>query len=224
MRVWCFPIDVDASHDVADKSILDSVERDRAHRFVFARDRRRYVRAHAGLRRLLGCLLDVPPYALQFDVSEFGKPKLIHQACQLEFSLSHSEDLCVVAVAHGRSIGVDIETWHEVIDAKDVAANVFTSEEFACWSARAPESRGRDFLQVWTRKEAALKAVGLGLQIEPRFIEVGLAANFGEQLERIVQIPVGGGFLPVTVATIAGLQRAALAVAWITVNPLSEFR
>ena len=90
------------------QSLLDAEERARADRFVFARHRERFVRAHGMLRLVLAPLCGRPPSALSFTVGPYGKPELA-DARGLSFSLSHSGDGVAIAVARGVAVGIDIE-------------------------------------------------------------------------------------------------------------------
>ena len=97
VRIWvwrCPPMIREA------RDLLSDGERARAARFVFERDRIRFVSAHAGLRRVLGALLGIEPSALRFVEDAGGKPRLAGSAAVF-FNLSHSHDLAAVAVSVG---------------------------------------------------------------------------------------------------------------------------
>ena len=211
VKVWTFSLAEPAvGVGEEDASLLDAQEAARAKNFVFERDRVRYVRAHAGLRRLLGRMLDMPSRELQFEAGSHGKPSLRGRAGRLDFNLSHGGDLCAVAVAHGRSVGVDIEPWREISGAAELSRTVFSPAEQAAWSLRPTVGQQRDFLRLWTRKEAVLKAVGLGLAVDPCRVHVGLQIG-----GCTVDVPVGERLKQVVVHPLEGCLAAALAVAWI---------
>lgn len=140
------------------EQLLTQEERRRAAAFAFERDRRRFVAARARLRRLLGERLGVAPRAVRILYNPRGKPQLAPGYDRdLRFNLAHSGELAVYAFADGADVGIDVEALREVEDAGDIAARAFSAGERRAW-------RAFGFLYCWTRKEAYLKALGLGLQ------------------------------------------------------------
>lgn len=160
-------------------SLLDSTETQRAQRFVYAHDWRRYVAAHAWLRRILGAYLSVPPQHLRFTAGAHGKPVLVQTPRgegqpPLCFNLSHSKDLALIAVTAGLDVGVDIEAVRDDLPGPDLAAGVLSAAELDELAQCAAPDHPRAFVGCWTRKEACLKALGVGLGLEPRALYVGL--------------------------------------------------
>lgn len=153
---------------------LSTEEQARAARFRAARDRDRYLRSHAAMRQLLARHTGSAAQALVYVTGPFGKPRLAGApACH--FNLAHSEDMAVIAVSDAGEVGVDVEVLREVPDASALAELHFTPAERAEY-ALAPAGQGhRAFLRGWTRKEACLKAAGLGLSLAPSSIEAGLS-------------------------------------------------
>jgi 4'-phosphopantetheinyl transferase len=147
------------------KALLDDDERARAERFVFDHDRRRYVIAHAQLRRVLARELDVDPRDLRFEAGSHGKPEIAasQNPLGLRFNLSHSRDLALIGWTRGHAIGVDIEVMRAVLAEEGVARRFFSPREQQDWLSAAPDARTRAFFNCWTRKEAFIKAVGRGL-------------------------------------------------------------
>lgn len=168
--VW--RIDLDAVEGVGPalqgEGPLDAAELARAARFAFERDRRRFVAARLALRRILGMALGRDPAALVIEAPPLHRPRLAGDS-GLDFNLSHSGRLALVAVGQAAPLGVDVEEWRSVPDAAALAARLFTPRECA---ALAADPRAA-FLTCWTRKEAVLKSTGLGLSVEPRTVEVG---------------------------------------------------
>jgi 4'-phosphopantetheinyl transferase len=169
-RFWL--VDLDAGSDAEAESTLDAAEHARAARFVFDRDRRRYVAAHVALRRLLAMRTNREPSRLSFDAGRFGKPHLRGDP-RCAFSLSHSGHLALVALADDGEIGVDLELIRSVPDADALAAAHFTAAERASLAVASDAQRDLQFLCAWTRKEACLKAVGCGLSVPPDSFETG---------------------------------------------------
>jgi 4'-phosphopantetheinyl transferase len=149
----------------ASAALLSDAERQRASRFVFARDRRRFTVARARLRRLLSAWLGVRPESVELVYGAHGKPALARRyaAADLRFNVSHSDDVAVYAFSHGREIGVDIESVRAIHAAEDIAARFFSHREYVAYLALAPRDRPLGFFNCWTRKEAFVKALGDGL-------------------------------------------------------------
>lgn len=170
-RLWLATLAEPPADD--DAGLLSRTERARAERFVFERDRRRYVAAHAALRRTLAQELGEAPQALRFETDRFGKPWLDH-AAPWAFSLSRCGDLAVIALAPQGAIGVDLELLREVPDGEALAAQHFGVAERAEWRALPPAQRAAALLRCWTRKEACLKAIGSGLSVPPQQVDAGI--------------------------------------------------
>lgn len=152
---------------------LSAAEHTRAQRFVFERDRRRYLAAHCALRERLARHTGLAPSALRLDAAPDGKPLLLDRpGCR--FNLSHSGDWALVAICADAEVGVDVETLRPVDDALALAATVFTPAERQALAELPRGARDRAFLRGWTRKEACVKAVGAGLRIDPASFHVGL--------------------------------------------------
>ena len=168
VHVWL----IDLSIAEADAATLDAGERSRASRFVRLGDRQRYVAAHAGLRAILAAYIGVEPAQLQFSAAVRGKPRLVRG--ELRFNLSHSADHALLSVCRGAELGVDIEAWRGV-DA-ELARAFLSADELAsmCAAAQADDAT---LIACWTRKEAYLKALGCGLEIDPRSVRTGACAH-----------------------------------------------
>jgi len=185
----CRYVDLDEDAGPEAESILSDEERERAARLQFDADRRHYVAAHAALRRALAAHTGERAETLRFTHSAFGKPSLSGWH-RVRFSLSHSRALGLIAVGERGPLGVDVEQLREVPDALELAAQHFTRSECEALEAVPDVERHRAFLTCWTRKEACLKAIGLGLIVPPECFEVGLASDC-----RSVEVPVAGRIL-----------------------------
>lgn len=139
---------------------LDATERARATRYRQPRDRDRFVARHGLLRRHLAQMLDLA--AVRIDVDRHGKP-FLPDAPDLQFNLSHSNGLALVVTAWGRAVGCDIEWCNPALACPRVAERLFAPEERAALAALPAEQRVAGFFDCWTRKEAYVKALGLGL-------------------------------------------------------------
>ena len=165
VHVWRVPLD-DETRVESYWALLDDEERRRATRFVRDVHRRRFIAAHGALRTILAGYLDARPTALAFVNGEHGKPALrnVTGRPSVEFNLSHSDDLALVAVARARAVGVDLERWSEV-EHLELAERFFSPGERDALRAlaHAPHLVEAGFFAAWTRKEAYLKATGQGI-------------------------------------------------------------
>ncbi len=167
-------IDLDRDPELQGLAMLSDDEWAHARRFAFERDRRRFLAAHAGLRQLLAQHTDLPGASLRFALGPFGKPELAGNAAGLHFNLSHSGALALVAFHPVTNIGVDVESMRDVPDATQLAKSHFTEDECEALALLHGSERDRAFLHCWTRKEACLKAVGLGRGLDTRCFHVGI--------------------------------------------------
>lgn len=105
----------------------------------------------------------------QLETNEFGKPYLNHHA--LEFNLSHSGNIVLLAISSFYPIGVDVEKI-EVLDDYDSFMQIFHSSEITHFQTIKREKNDFELMKIWTHKEAISKALGLGLQIDMNMISL----------------------------------------------------
>lgn len=145
--------------------LCNAEERARHDRFVFARSRRQFAVARALVRRVLAGYTGLAPEALAFVANEYGRPELTPDAGGLRFNLSHTDGLAALAVARGAELGVDVEDTARRARPDDVAEHFFAAAEVAGLMALPPAARTGRFFDLWTLKEAYIKARGKGLAI-----------------------------------------------------------
>lgn len=214
VHVWAVRLDRSASQVDDLRDALSGDELDRASRFYFERDRRRFVCARGALRQLLGAYLDVDPACLSFGYGLHGKPSLSRgEAGALSFNVSHSGELALIAVAPGDvELGVDVEEVRAMPDRDDIARQCFAPSEIARLQALPAQAREDAFYRCWTRKEAYLKALGDGLakpldSFEVTFgvdepVELRVAGDRRESSRwTLVALDPGPGFAAALVAT-----------------------
>jgi 4'-phosphopantetheinyl transferase len=184
-HLFCAALDQPSSRLERFEEILSDDERARAARFIFARDRNRFVVGRGILRELLGGLLCADPARLAFAYGEHGKPRLAAPVAgrSLHFNLAHSDALAVYLVSAQNPVGIDVERVRPLRDADDIAARFFSEPEHAEWGALPAGRQTEAFFEWWTRKEALLKAVGEGLGGSLNQIKIPLPA--GSALPRL---------------------------------------
>ncbi len=156
--------------------LLTPEEQERLGAFVFEKDRHEYLLTRALERATLAHTLDVPPTALRFRRTELGRPELV-PASDVEFNLTNTPRLVACAVTRGRCLGVDAEPLERADQVLALAATVFTKREQADLAAMPPAERRRWAVQLWTVKEAYIKARGLGLSLPLEQIELRRAVD-----------------------------------------------
>jgi 4'-phosphopantetheinyl transferase len=164
------------------RELLSPEERARAERFLNARDRRLWTRAHGVLRALLGRYLESDPRALRIATGAHGKPTLLDvgreadpgagemrtvagqaTSSRLAFNISHSSRLALYALTETGPVGIDVEVARRPIDELAIAERTFGSAEAERLRALDPVARGEEFLRLWVRHEATLKYRGVGI-------------------------------------------------------------
>jgi 4'-phosphopantetheinyl transferase len=177
VHVWRVSLEPDASGVEQLQRNLSADELQRAARFHFPRDRRRFIVARGALRDILGRYLGMPPSDLDFCYSSYGKPALAHAPGEewLRFNVSHSHELALVAVTRDREVGVDLEYLRSDIACEEIAAHFFSGSERASLRALPTEVKHQAFFNCWTRKEAYIKAHGEGLSLPLDQFDVSLA-------------------------------------------------
>ena len=175
LDVWYVDLDVTGEALSRFRHSLSHDELARAERFHSDLNRCRYIAGRAALRQVLADRLGCSPAAIRFSYGTNGKPMLEGARGDFEFNLAHSGGDAVIALAAGAAVGVDIELRRPIADVESLARLVFSDiERRELELASDPASA---FLNGWTRKEAYVKALGLGLTAPLKEITVSLAGR-----------------------------------------------
>jgi 4'-phosphopantetheinyl transferase len=166
------PVQVQAFYDV-----LSPDEQKKADRFHFAADRLRYVTGRGVLRTMLARCTGLDAAHLSFEYGAFGKPSLAPGSINmpLQFNVSHSGELVLIALTLGRVVGVDVEAVRDNLDMDRIAASFFSPHEQKALRSLPEHSRSGAFFDCWARKEAFIKAIGGGLSIPLQQFDVCLS-------------------------------------------------
>ena len=176
VHVWSIRLDVGAPVARSLESLLCPEERLRADRFRIARDRRRYVVRRGTLRRLLGAYSRSPAHELGFEYGPRNKPALASPdaAPPLRFNVTSTGDLALIAICRGRDVGIDVERITALAELEQMAEAFCSSRELKTILALSDRERTQAFFNCWTRKEAYVKARGVGLSAPLHRIEVAV--------------------------------------------------
>jgi len=149
------------------ESILCPDERERAARFRFQKDREHYITGRGILRSILARYLQTSPNKLQFRYNAYGKPSLADENAshKVQFNVAHSHGLALFAFTNGPELGVDIELVRPEVATDEIAQRFFSPEEVEVLRSIEPAARTTAFFHCWTRKEAFIKARGMGLSL-----------------------------------------------------------
>jgi len=184
--VWCATAALTEDAFRSATAVLSPEEQEHAQRLRFRDDARDYAVAHALLRRELSRGSSTAPAAWSFDRGEHGKPFLTgHRAAAPAFSLSHTRGMVACAVAGPDiAVGVDVEANQRDLDAARLAERFFAPTEAAALAALPDRARRERFYDLWTVKEAVVKAVGLALPPALPHVAVEIRSDADIELTR----------------------------------------
>lgn len=179
VHVWQVRLQATPDQLAVYRSLLHPEELARADRFYFPDLRLKFSVARATLRRLLGAYLACPPTLPTLANGPHGKPSLAPHPSPpwkpgLEFNISHSGELALMAFCWQHPLGVDLEQQRPNRDLPGLARHSFSPSELAVWSALPPELQLEGFFNAWSRKEAFIKALGDGLYRSLKSFDVSL--------------------------------------------------
>jgi 4'-phosphopantetheinyl transferase len=158
-------------------SLLSSKEIERSKRFIFERDSYRYQVTHSMKRLIVANYLDCNPQCLCFESGSHGKPALtkLQNPLKIQFNISHSQDLILIAITIEDSVGIDIEYNDKKLLIENLSEAIFSPFEKKFFATlNSQQEKKEAFLRCWTRKEAYLKAIGIGLTDDLTSISVDL--------------------------------------------------
>ncbi len=172
IRHSCFQADQDLLQKLT--GLLSKQELTTANKFRQPALRDRYIQVRGQLRTSLAEYLGVQPAALEFGIGTYGKPYLKQHP--LYFNLSHSADRLVIAISNLENIGIDIEYTQPRTNLRALAQRCFSAGEFHLWQQLPLSQQHKLFYQLWTKKEAFVKAVGRGIVLGLSNCELNLPA------------------------------------------------
>jgi 4'-phosphopantetheinyl transferase len=163
VHVWRVELDDLLARRAALEHVLSDDERERAGRLRSSELRDRWTVARVALRFILASYAGVPPASLVFDVGTYGKPALRDPSAPFSFNVTHTGNRTLVAVAGSTTVGIDAEVLRTCTGWQDLSRRFFARSEAEDIESLPPEQQLAAFFACWTRKEAILKAGGVGL-------------------------------------------------------------
>lgn len=154
---------------------LSSDEQARANRFKFEKHRNRFIAGRGALRAILASYLHTDPAQLSFTYSSNGKPAFTEELAantRIHFNLAHSGELALVAVTRLGNLGVDVESVRVIENVDELVARFFSARENEKFQRVPEEQKPAAFFNLWSRKEALLKATGEGITRSLSLVEV----------------------------------------------------
>jgi 4'-phosphopantetheinyl transferase len=174
VHVWAAHTDIPSGAQPGLAGLLSRDEQGRAAKFRVESHRNHFIAGRAILRSVLAKYLVCAPDLLQFGYSPQGKPSLAGQFAEsgLWFNLAHSEGIALIAVTRLGPVGVDVEHIRPIADADELVKRFFSARENALFQALPASQKNIAFYNLWTRKEAWLKATGEGIAHSLSRVEV----------------------------------------------------
>ena len=166
VHVWLAGLDALGPPVQHFERIISIDERRKADRFVFERDKERFIVSRGILRTILGKhYLAVKPQYLVFSYGVHGKPYLSEALgySTIRFNQAGSNGLALYAFSKNRDVGIDLEYMRDLADAQQIVNGSFSECEKEAYNALPEREKPEAFFKCWTRKEAFIKAVGKGL-------------------------------------------------------------
>ncbi len=189
LHMWQFSLQQQEQKTLLLKALLSREERAKSERFSTALLQCRFVAARASLRVIIASYLNAEPSEIEFEYGQFCKPAIKTKGASLQFNMAHSNDLGVIAITSEKHVGIDVEHVSTVVDMDNIVAHAFSPYERSVYSAIPADLRANVFLRCWTRKEAYMKATGMGLSLPPDKFDVTLIPGEIPRLLRVEHDP-----------------------------------
>ena len=164
--IWQYPLHTEFSEA---QSLLSEDETVRAKRYHFDRHQRRFTVARAVMRLILARYLQCQPKELRFTYNKYGKPQLLNTS--LQFNLSHSGDLALLAIGNHYPLGIDLE-FFSARPYEGIGKQLFSCKEIKALAHAPRHLKPFIFFHTWAQKEAFIKACGLGLSYPTQDFDV----------------------------------------------------
>jgi 4'-phosphopantetheinyl transferase len=186
-HVWRASLDQNANVIAHLATLLSQDEYRRAVRHRRPIDRDRFIAGRGILRKIISHYLTLSPSELRFAYNKYGKPAVLYDQndIAISFNLSHSAGLAIYAITRGRVVGIDIEHIREDFATLEIAEHFFSKDEVRSLKAVPTGRRAEAFFNCWSRKEAYIKAIGMGVSYTLDGFTVSLVPDIAPALLKV---------------------------------------
>lgn len=187
VHIWSYSIDPEVVNIEPYQTLLSFKEVIRKNKYTTQALKDKYTISRGRLRRILSKYLSISSETIDFSYSNFGKPSIVssQNAESVFFNLSHSNNLALCIVSSIPNIGVDVELRKPIQDVLDIAKLVCTEEEYQILLGDGEKNLQKNFYRIWTRKEAVVKALGVGLSCSLDCLSVTFLENDSPKLLKL---------------------------------------
>jgi 4'-phosphopantetheinyl transferase len=187
VHIWSYSLDPEAVNIALYQILLSPKEVIQKNKYITQTLKDKYTISRGGLRRILSKYLSISSEIIDFSYSNFGKPSIVssQNAENVFFNLSHSNNLALCIVSSLPDIGVDVELRKPILNVLDVAKLVCTEEEYQILLDDGEKNLQKNFYRIWTRKEALVKALGVGLSCSLDCLSVTFLENASPKLLKL---------------------------------------
>jgi 4'-phosphopantetheinyl transferase len=173
--------------DISD--FLSPCELERANKLKFPHDQEQFILRHYLLRIILSKYCDCHPCELRFRYNSYEKPYIdLPEFNEINFNMSSSDDLIIIGLCRNSDIGIDVEKVHQIQDMEQIAQENFSHQELTYFNCETDKTAA--FFNIWTRKEAFIKAIGKGFYFPLKSFYCEFSSSGGYENITIPKHPV----------------------------------
>ncbi|MEQ8171002.1 MAG: 4'-phosphopantetheinyl transferase superfamily protein [Candidatus Eremiobacterota bacterium] len=180
VHIWLASLDIDRISPECIEKILSEDEIKRAGKYYFEKDRNHFIACRYILRNILSLYLNIGAEKIKFSYNPYGKPSV--PGGEISFNLSNSYGLALYGITFDKEIGIDIEHIPEDFSWEEIVKQFFSKKEIIELYRIPGDMRKKAFFNGWTRKEAYIKAKGMGLSIGLDSFDVSLIPGKAAEL------------------------------------------
>lgn len=185
IHLWYIPYDVITVSLNSLFSILSVEEQNKANDFYFNKHKTAYILRKLALRVILSQYCMINPNAINFKYNYYQKPYFVTNPFNLQFNMSHSHNMAILAITKKHPIGVDIECIKPIKNITGIANQLFSPQEYSKFVLVPSNQKIETFYKIWTRKEAFIKAIGKGFSYPLNAFDVSFNCNEPAKILRI---------------------------------------
>ena len=185
LDIWLFHLNISQPRIKHFYPLLSDDEKERSEKFHNYIHRKRFIASHGFMRSTLSRYMNIPAEQLIINKLDNGKPfiELTGRHPRIQFNLSHSHNMALLGVCLDDELGVDIEYINRKNNWQGIINRFFTDNEKRNIFSLPEDQQRNAFFETWTRKEAHMKATGLGLRLSPKKFTVSTPPVDAQLLE-----------------------------------------